>query len=185
MRVLKNYHVFFKEDSHYYSVPYRYVKKKVKTVRRAIAYTGSCVEIYHQHERIAIHPRNQRKYQYSTQKEHMPSAHRFLSDWCPEKFTRWAARISPVVEEYISKVLASKAHPEQGYKSCIGILGLEKKVGKGRLIAACQRGLAFQSYGYQVIQNILHRQLDHLEEVPNSSYRPPEHENIRGKAYYQ
>lgn len=138
--VLKNYHVFLKEDSHYYSVPYRYVKKKVK-----VAYTHSWVEVYHQHERIAVHPRTRHKYQYSTQKDHMPSTHRFVSDWHPEKFIRWAARISPTVEAYISKVLSSKAHPEQGYKSCIGILSLEKKVGKTRLIAACQRGLAFQS----------------------------------------
>ena len=178
--VLKNYHVFLKEDSHYYSVPYRYVSKKVK-----LAYTGSSVEVYHQHERIAMHPRSQQKYQYSTLKEHMPSTHRFVSDWCPEKFIRWAARISPIVEEYISKVLASKAHPEQGYKSCIGILGFEKKVGRERLIAACQRGLSFQSYGYQVIKNILNRGLDQLEEPSETTYRPPEHENIRGRAYYQ
>jgi transposase len=178
--VLKNYHVFLKEDSHYYSVPYRYVKKKVK-----IAYTSSSVEVYCQHERIAIHARSRRKYQYSTLKEHMPSAHRFVSDWCPEKFIRWAARISPVVEEYISQVLAAKAHPEQGYKSCIGILSFEKKVGKERLTAACQRGLSFQSYGYQVIKNILSRGLDQLEEPPETTYRPPEHENIRGQAYYQ
>ena len=178
--VLKNYHVFLKEDHHYYSVPYRYVSKKVK-----IAYTGSSVEVYHQHERIAVHARSQHKYQYSTLKEHMPSAHRFVSDWCPEKFIRWAARISPVVEEYIRKVLASKAHPEQGYKSCIGILNFEKKVGRDRLVAACQRGLSFQSYGYQVIKNILNRGLDQLEEPPETTYRPPEHENIRGQAYYQ
>ncbi len=178
--VLKNYHVFLKEDSHYYSVPYRYVSKKVK-----IAYTGSSVEVYCQHERIAVHARSQHKYQYSTQKEHMPSAHRFVSEWCPEKFTRWAARISPVVKEYISKVLASKTHPEQGYKSCIGILNFEKKVGKERLIAACQRGLDFQSYGYQVIKNILNRGLDQLEEPPQTTYRPPAHKNIRGQAYYQ
>ena len=178
--VLKNYHVFLKEDSHYYSVPYRFVGKKVK-----MAYTASSVEVYYQHERIAVHARSRQKYQYSTQKEHMPSTHRFVSDWCPEKFTRWAARISPVVEEYINKVLASKAHPEQGYKSCIGILGFEKKVGKERLIAACQRGLAFQSYGYQVIKNILNRGLDQLEEPTETTYRPPAHQNIRGQAYYK
>jgi len=178
--VLKNYHVFLKEDGHYYSVPYRYVGKKVK-----IAYTGSSVEVYYQHERVAVHARSRQKYQYSTLKEHMPSAHRFVSEWCPEKFICWAARISPVVEEYIRKVLAAKAHPEQGYKSCIGILGFEKKVGRDRLVAACQRGLSFQSYGYQVIKNILNRGLDQLEEPPESTYRPPEHENIRGQAYYQ
>ncbi len=89
------------------------------------------------------------------------------------------------MKEYISKVLASKAHPEQGYKSCIGILNFEKKVGKERLIAACQRGLDFQSYGYQVIKNILNRGLDQLEEPPQTTYRPPAHKNIRGQAYYQ
>src|SRR5690606_10933040 len=128
---------------------------------------------------------NPQRYQYSTLKDHMPSTHRFVSDWHPEKFLRWAARISPPVEQYISKVLVSKAQPEQGYKSCIGILSLEKKVGKTRLTAACQRGLDFQSYGYQVIKNILGKQLDQMEEPPATVYVPPPHENIRGGTYYQ
>ncbi|MEQ9441444.1 MAG: hypothetical protein RIG62_20535 [Cyclobacteriaceae bacterium] len=115
----------------------------------------------------------------------MPSTHRFVSDWHPEKFIRWADRIGPPVAEYFSKVLASKAHPEQGYKSCMGILSLEKKVGKDRLIAACQGGSAFQSYGYQVIKNILNRQLDQVEESLETGYYLPNHENIRGQTYYQ
>ena len=64
-----NYHAWLSEDKHYYSVPHRYIKKKVE-----IHYTSRNVEIYCQNERIAFHVRNRVPNGYSTVKEHMPPA---------------------------------------------------------------------------------------------------------------
>jgi transposase len=177
--VYKNCHVWLKCDGHYYSVPYKYIGKKVK-----IIYSKRSVEIYQGHERIAAHPRDYREYKYSTVREHMPSHHQFVSDWSPEKFIHWASGIGKDTEFYIRKVLDSKQHPEQGYKSCIGILQFAGKYGKIRLNNACRRAAWYNSYNYNTIKNILAKNLDKKEIEADNQCTLPLHENVRGASYY-
>jgi transposase len=177
--VYKNCHIWLKEDEHYYSVPFKYIGKKVKVI-----YSNRMVEIYIKHERIAVHKRDINPYRYSTIKDHMPSAHQFVSDWSPEKFIKWASGIGEDVEKYIRKVLAEKQHPEQGYKSCIGILKHAKTQGKTRLINAFRRGIYYNSYSYKTIKNILAKNLDKAEIENKNQGSLPTHENVRGGSYY-
>jgi transposase len=179
--VAKNGHVGLGADKHYYSVPYRFIGKKVK-----LLYSGHTVEIYYNYERIALHRRTKSPYQYTTEKEHLASTHRFVSEWSPERFADWAGSIHEDVRLYVLKVLDRKQHPEQAYKSCVGILSFAKKVGHERLIKACQRALGYGAYNYKTIQKILELQLDQKdmpEETDQSSM--PLHDNIRGGKYYQ
>ena len=180
--VYKSSHIWLGEDKHYYSVPYRYLKEKVKVV-----YSSSSVEIFHKHIRIAIHQRDKRPYLYTTQREHMPSAHNFVAEWNPEKFIKWGLAIGPATGEYIKKVLQYKLHPEQGYKACIGILKYADKatVGKDRLENACKRALFYESYSYRIISNILEKGLDKIDMDHEIHINLPPHENIRGKGYYK
>jgi hypothetical protein len=136
--VYKTSHVWLGEDKHYYSVPYRYMGKKVK-----IAYTTHSVEVYYNYQRIAAHPREKGHYRYTSEKSHLPSTHQFVSDWNPEKFRRWAGDIGPHTRFLIEQILEKKPHPEQGYKTCLGILTLARKVGKQRLEKACDRAAYF------------------------------------------
>ena len=179
--VAKNGHVGLSADKHYYSVPYRFIGKKVK-----LLYSRSNVEIFYNYERIALHERTKSAYRYTTQKDHMASTHRFVSEWTPERFTSWAAGIHEDVRLYVLKVLDRKQHPEQAYKSCMGILGFAKKVGNDRLIKACQRALGYGAYNYKTIQKILERELD-LRDTPDETdqLQMPFHDNIRGENYYQ
>ena len=179
--VAKNGHVGLSADKHYYSVPYRYIGKKVK-----LLYSRHTVEVYYNYERIAVHRRLKSPYQYTTEKEHLASTHRFVSEWTPERFTSWAESIHEDVKLYILKVLDRKQHPEQAYKSCMGILGFAKKVGTERLIKACQRALGYGAYNYKTIQKILERELD-LGLAPDETdqLKMPFHDNIRGEGYYQ
>lgn len=179
--VAKNGHVGLGADKHYYSVPYRYIGKKVK-----LLYSRHTVEIYYNYERIALHNRLKGPYQYTTDKEHLASTHRFVSEWTPDRFTSWAAGIHEDVKLYILKVLGRKQHPEQAYKACMGILGFAKKVGNERLIRACQRALGYGAYNYKTIQNILDRELE-LDGPPDETdqLKMPFHDNIRGEGYYQ
>ena len=179
--VAKNGHVGLSADKHYYSVPYRFIGKKVK-----LLYSRSSVEIFYNYERIALHERTKSAYRYTTEKDHMASTHRFVSEWTPERFTSWAAGIHEDVKLYVLKVLDRKQHPEQAYKSCMGILGFAKKVGNDRLIKACQRALAYGAYNYKTIQKILERELD-LRDTPDETdqLQMPFHDNIRGENYYQ
>lgn len=179
-KVMKNCHVQL--DKRYYSVPYRYIGKKVK-----IIYTISHVSIFHAHERIAYHKRGLRPYAYTTQNEHIPSAHRFVSEWSPEKFISWADRVDPVVRGYIENILGQKSYPEQAYRSCVGILSFEKKLGKDRLVNAVKRATYYGAYNYRTIKKILEGSLDMLDQETGDNYqnRLPVHENIRGADNYR
>ncbi len=177
--VMKNGHVCLGVDKHYYSVPYRYIGKKVK-----LLYTSSRVEIYYRYERIAAHLRHGRKYHYTTNQEHLASAHRFLSEWTPDRFIEQAKAIGDDVADYIIMVFEHKQHPEQAYKSCSGILSMVRKVGSERLGNACRRANEYGIYNYPIIVQILDRNLDSINEEPQELLMP-EHTNIRGSEYYE
>ena len=177
--VQMNYHVYFREDKHYYSVPYSYRRKKVR-----IAFTEDELEIYAGNRRIAAHQRDRRPHQYTTCKDHMPSHHRFMSEWNPDRFIRWAAEIGVHTQTLISSVLNSREVPEQAYRSCMGLLNLAKQTGNNRLEAACRRANRFGINTYRGVKRILDKGLD-SEPLPIPTDSPIHtHENIRGGEYY-
>ncbi len=174
-----NYHVYLSEDAHYYSVPFKTGRKKVKLI-----YSTSAVEIYSNNRRIAAHRRDRTRGGYSTNKDHMPSAHRYYAEWNPQRITSWAAKVGPNVKKLVECVLLSKSYPEQGYRSSIGIINLAKKYGQERVDKACTRALCFKLYNYRAVKNILDKGLEALEEEKTDEAGLPFHENIRGAQYY-
>jgi transposase len=181
VQVMKNYHIHLSDDKHYYSVPYRFIGRKVKMV-----YSASRISVYYNKQRIAFHKRDTKRFAYTTTRDHLPSAHQFVSDWNPDKFLAWAARIDPKVKEYISMILESKTYPEQAYRSCVGILSQEKKVGKQRLVDAINRAISYGAYNYKIIDRILKGGLDRIgQEQQGQQTCLPLHENIRGPKHYQ
>jgi transposase len=177
--VSTNGHICLKEDKHYYSVPYGYIGKKVKTM-----YSPTQVEIFYNYVSIAQHKRDRKHYVYTTNPDHLASTHKYLTEWNPERFIKWAESIDCKVKEFIVALMASKWHPEQAYKACQGVLGFERKVGRERLINACKRAIEYENYSYHSIKSILENRYDMLsyEELLAEM---PEHENIRGENYYQ
>lgn len=177
--VHKNCHVYLSADKHYYSVPYQYIGKKIK-----IKYTSKNVWVYYRFEEIAIHLRDKTRYGYSTIKSHLPAEHQYVTDWHPERFMRWAAEVGPNTCHLIQHILNRNKYPEQNYKSCLGVLHLEKKVGRERLENACLRALEYQIHNYSIVKRILEKGLDLLQEQ-QFELTLPEHNNIRGNNYYQ
>jgi transposase len=176
-RVHIDYHVAF--DKHFYSVPYTLKGKEVM-----VRATEKTVEIFYQRTWQASHPRSQAQGRFSTQREHMPPAHQKLSDWSPERFQRWAQEIGPHTTQLIAAVLESRHHPQQAYRSCLGILGLGKRYTNKRLEAACRRALPAGIRSYKGIHNILKNKLDQLEADDPPTAPLPAHANIRGEGYY-
>lgn len=174
-----NYHVYLKEDKHYYSVPYIYLKKNV-----TIIYTASVVEIYYKNERIALHERDRSTNKYSTLTEHMVPNHKFYADWSPEKMIKWGSRIGVKVKKMVEEMFNRAKHPEQAFKTCMGTLNLAKKYGNVRLNAACGRALSFGLYSFSTVKNILKKGLDKISEEKKDNRPLPEHENLRGSDYY-
>ena len=176
---MQNGHVQLSQDKNYYSVPYQYAKKK-----ETLLYTISTVEIYHKYNRIATHIRNNKPYIYTTTPEHLASTHQFVAEWSASRFIEWGNSIDIAVGEYILKIIESRNHPEQAYKSCLGILSYEKKVSKERLINACKRALDYKIYNFKTIQNILENNLDSIDFEHEQEQDLPTHGNIRGKHYF-
>lgn len=175
-----NGHVHVSVDRNYYSVPYQYIRKKVK-----ILYTSEWVEIYYKYNRIAAHRRSTKPFNYTTLPDHMASTHRFVTEWTPQRFIDNAAKVGEPVRQLIINILERKQHPEQAYKSCMGVLSLEKKVGKERLNSACERALEFNIHNYKIVQNILEKGLDQVDHNEDNDQHLPDHYNIRGKRYYK
>jgi len=180
VKVMKNCHVQLHQDHHYYSVPYRFIGKKVK-----IIYSVTYVSVYCEGTRIAYHLRDTRAHKYTTVKEHLPSTHQFVSEWNPEKFLKWAEHIAPEVHIYISRVLDNKNYPEQTYRSCVGILTFDKKAGRERLINACKRAMDYGVYNYKVIEKIINNKLDRSPSQEVEQIKLPLHDNLRGPEYYK
>lgn len=179
--VMNNGHILLSEDRHYYSVPYIYIRKKVK-----VLYTEKAVEIYAGYNRIAVHPRIKSPHNYSTIKDHLATTHQFMTEWNADRFISWAESIDSNVKLLIIEILNKKQHVEQSYKSCIGVLSLAKKVGNERLSKACEMALDYRIYNYKIVENILEKGLDNLiENNENQDETLPSHPNIRGNTYYK
>lgn len=175
-----DYHV--EVDKHYYSVPYALVREHVEV--RLSAWT---VEIFHKGTRVASHVRSREAGRHTTKSAHMPKSHRRHLEWTPSRLMRWAHNIGPSVEALVTAILRDRPHPEQGYRSCLGILRLEKRYGAVRLEAACQRALQVGARSYRHVAAILERGLDRmpLPETTAAEPAPLTHGNVRGPGYYQ
>ena len=180
VRVHPDYHVEI--DGHYYSVHYTFVKQQLEARITAVT-----VEIYHHHKRVASHIRSYRKGSHTTTSDHMPKAHQAQMEWTPGRFLAWATGIGPATRELVNHLLTSKPHPEQGYRSCLGLLGLVKRFGAQRLEAACARAIAIGSLRRHSVVSILEGGLDQVALVNQEETEPvvtAVHRNVRGATYY-
>ena len=130
MTVGKNSYVsLFK---HHYSVPKEYVGR-----RMTILYDADTVEIYCGMNLVAIHDRCDIPYAYSWKKEHNLPGHYGPYDKDLEELFRRASEIDNIVLNYLREVERAMQYPPKAFRSCRGILTLEKKYGRDRLVAAC------------------------------------------------
>ena len=179
-RVSIDYHIEL--HGHYYSVPYPLLHEHVDA-----RLTASTVEIFHRGQRVAAHRRSTVRGTHTTAPAHMPKAHQHHLEWTPSRLIDWARTIGAQPAALVQAILADRPHPEQGYRSCLGILRLAKRDGPERLEAACARAGAVEARSYRHVDSILKHGLDRL---PTPAVSPPltltpVHEHVRGRAYYQ
>ena len=172
-----DYHVDI--GRHYYSVPYQFLKQKLWA-----RITARTVEIFHNGRRIASHARTSGNRQHSTQRDHMPPNHRFRADWSPERIRRQASRVGPNTEAFVEVVMRDRKHPEQGYRTCLGVIRLAKTFGRTRLEAACERALTINARSYSSLHSILKNGLDRKPRNPATDEPAIKHTNIRGADYF-
>jgi transposase len=149
--------------------------------------TATTVEVFHRGVRVASHVRSYRRGGHTTIAEHIPKAHQKHLEWTPSRIVHWAGSIGQKTRELAEAILAERRHPEQGYRSCRGILRLGKRYGDERLEAACARAVAVRARSYRHVESILKNGLDRLPSPTEQSEEgttPASHENIRGGCSY-
>ena len=180
-RLSIDYHV--EVDHHYYSAPHALVGEKLD-----VRLSATTVELFHRGVRVASHARSYRRGMHTTVSEHMPAAHRAHREWSPSRLVRWGQTVGPKTAALVEAILSDRPHPEQGYRSCLGILRLERRYGRERLEAACARALSAGARSYRHVDSILKHGLDRQPSQESSAggvQRPLVlHENVRGGRYY-
>lgn len=178
-RVNIDYHISV--DGRFYSVPHQLVREKV-----FVRMTGTMVEILFKGKRVAAHARSKRRGSYTTDPSHRPKAHQKHLEWTPSRMVTWGQSIGSATGALIEQILRLKPHPEMGYRACLGIISLGKRYGNDRLEAACKRAMQSGTVSYTSLRSILKHSLDRapVNEEPEATRLPKNHENVRGPDYY-
>lgn len=180
VKVNIDYHIEF--DENFYAVHFTHAHKHLRA--RA---TATVVELFLKGERVASHLRSYRKGHYTTPPEYMPERHKAMGKWPPSRMISWASSLGPSVGILVEKVLSSVKHPEQRYRSALGIIRLGKKYGNERLEKASLRALELGSHSYRFVNEMLKNNMDKLiVENKNKQmvFAEIEEANTRGAAYY-
>ena len=176
-----DYHVEVRAERHYYSAPHSLIGEVLD-----VRLSATTVEVFFRHRRVASHVRSY-KPGYTTDPAHMPDSHRRHASWTPARIVSWARKTGPATAKLAEAVLASRPHPEQGFRTCLGIVRLGERYGSERLEAAAERALALRSYTYRTVESILRHGLDHQPLPAEKPPTPPlpAHDNLRGPGYYR
>ena len=163
-----------------YSVPHALARREVD-----VRITARTVEIFHASRRVAAHLRIHGRGGYSTERGHMPAAHRAHAEWTPSRLVAWGRKTGPRTAAFVERLLESRPHPEQGYRSCLGLMNLLRAYSAERLEAACRHALDIGTLSYSSVKSILATGRDRTEAAEQHELSlPAEHEHIRGPQYY-
>jgi transposase len=173
-RVNIDYHVEAKDFL--YSVPHQLIREEVET-----RVTQKVVEIFHKGKRVAAHARRYGGDRHGSEPDHMPSHHRFYAEWSPDRFRRWGADFGPDTEGLMIAILASRRHPEQAFRSCLGVLRLYRDIGKDRAETVSARALSVGALNYKSVASIIAHNLDRVDPADASVVH---HANVRGPKFF-
>jgi len=173
VKVNIDYHVQYQQ--HHYSVPHQYVGETLE-----LHASDTLITLYFQQQQVASHVRKHCP-GTTTEATHMPKRHQKQQQWTPGRLKNWARDIGPEVLLWVDTQLTSKAHPEQAYRVCLGLLSLSRKYPSQRLDAACKIANRAGLLRLKQIKSILQSNRDQLpEQLDLQVELPQDHENIRG-----
>jgi transposase len=174
-RVSLDYHV--EVDGFFYSVPHGLIREQVD-----VRATTRTIELFHRGLRIAAHQRRYGGRRHGTDPDHMPSAHRRYAEWTPDRFRRWGRSIGPNTEGLVLAILANRPHPEQGFRTCLGVLRLFKDIDPERAELIAVRAVAVSALTYKSIASIIANKLERSSRDTEDAII--DHPNLRGPGYF-
>ena len=176
-RINLDYHI--EVHDFLYSVPYKLIRAEVD-----VRVTARMIEIFHRGARVGVHQRRYMGARHGTDPDHMPASHRHYADWTPERFRRWAGKIGPSTEGLIAAVLASRKHPEQGFRTCLGILKLYRGVDAERAEVVSARALELGAFASTAVASLLASKRGKPAAKDGAQTTLFDHANLRGPGYY-
>ena len=176
-----NSFIYMGRGKNYYSVPFRFIGQKVKVI-----YTRTLVNIYSpQGERVATHPRSYKIGEYVRNDAHLPSYYNDYVQLSPDKYIWRASRISQLFADGVFKQNTS-VPPETYYKSCDGLFNLQRTTEPQLFDRACRAAIKLNRCNYGFIKNLIESRCAGLpEEQEELTLFPEDHDNIRGREYFQ
>jgi transposase len=190
VRLNIDYHFEFAE--HFYSAPSSLAGEELR-----VRATANTIEVFYKRNRVASHARSYQPHRMTTVAEHMPSSHRRYAEWTPSRMIEWARDIGPELGGYVEELLKRKRHPEQGFRSVLGLIGLGAKHGNERLLKAVKRAVQLGLYSYNGVRTMLEKRMESapLPSILGAHGKKEAQEarqidllaaeNIRGPDYYQ
>jgi transposase len=166
-------------EDHFYSAPSHLIHQHVD-----VRLTDQTVEFFVEGKRVAAHLRSALRGRFTTVEAHRPKSHQKYLEWTPSRILEWVKTIGPDCAKLVEKIMAERPHPEQGFRSALGIIRLAKAVGHERMEAACRRALHFGTHSYVSIKSILQNNLEAQTLVQELPLPSPAHDNLRGGPYY-
>jgi len=153
-------HVVF--DYAYYSAPHRLVGQTLM-----IRATAKKVELYHNHEHVAVHSRAAVRGERKTILDHLPPAKVQGLMPVPQRVREEAALIGPYTGKLVDQLLGDR--PVDRLRGAQGIVSMARKHGAVRLEKACRRALCFDDVQYRTVLNILRKGLE-SEPLPDEEF---------------
>jgi transposase len=173
-----DYHV--RLEGHPYSVPRELLRQRLWA-----RLTAATVEIFRGGKRVACHRRAAPgDMGATTLNDHRPASHRRHAETTPGKLRERAARVGPATAILIDLILRDRPHPEQSFRSCLGIPRRARSHGPERLEAACDRALAIHARAMTSVKSILPNRLDGRGSPQPPEAPPITHANIRGPQFF-
>ena len=176
-RVNLDYHIEVHEFL--YSVPHALIRAEVD-----VRVTARAIEIFFRGARVGVHQRRYMGPRHGTHADHMPASHRHYADWTPDRLRRWAGKFGPNTEGLIAAVLASRKHPEQGFRTCLGILRLYRGVDPARAEAVSARALEVGALASKAVASLLAGKRGRPAAKDGGQTTLFDHANLRGPGYY-
>jgi transposase len=177
-KVHPDYHV--EADENLYSVPHVLLGRWVD-----VRMTHRVVEVFYDHKRVASHVRASQRVGHITVRAHMPKAHQRYADLTPARLIDRAKAVGPNTATLVERLMRDRPHPEQGYRSAMGVLALARRYDATRLEGACDRALTINAVSCSSVDSILRTGLDRARPTPPPPSPAPPHANIRGGSYYR
>ena len=103
-------------------------------------------------------------------------------DRSPDYYLQKAQDKSSGLYQLFDVLFQQNRYPEQQYRTCDGLLRLQRNSDPAKFEKACSMAIEYQKYSYTFVSNILKNNMVDAS-VEQLKTPLPEHHNIRGKEF--